>query len=388
MGAGRPSDPPNLPPPVVTPSLRQQMANPSITVEKTLLPQVVHGAQQGASSQTQAPTSPRFHRKSFLSITIGEKPPVIPINRVPVFSRMPKLVDIRSAFRRIRLVGAYEIRWLDYKHVLIHLSNEQDFNRIWTKQQWFIANQKMRVFKWSPEFEAEKESPVVPVWISFPNLKAHLYEKSTLLLIAKIVGKPLFVDEATTKGSRPSVARVCVEYDCRKPPVEQIWIVIQNREIGAMTGGYSQKVEFPPMPDYCYHCCHVGHKNADCIVLGNKPKPPRSGKLQITSKEKASKPQSLRPDDMGKPTGLEEGGGMVLEKRKNLEKEKIMCPEEPAKTFQRWQLVNNEGISGAKDRQGKEIGSEDDPKDASIPISNRFHVISEEDDEAQIRTVK
>ncbi|EOY19102.1 Uncharacterized protein TCM_043834 [Theobroma cacao] len=135
---------------------------------------------------------------------------------------MTNLANIRYAFRGIGLARVYKIRWLDYKHVLIHLSNKQDFNRIWMKQHWFIANQKIRVFKWSPEFEAEKESPIILVWISFPNLKTHLYKKSTLVLIAKIVGKPLFVDEATARGSRSSVARVYIEYDCRNQLVDQI----------------------------------------------------------------------------------------------------------------------------------------------------------------------
>ncbi|EOY32240.1 Uncharacterized protein TCM_039863 [Theobroma cacao] len=128
------------------------------------------------------------------------------------FTRMPKLQDIQQAFRGIGLLREYEIRWMDYKHVLIHLSNEQDFNHLWVKEQWFILNQKMRVFKWTPDFEAEKELALVPVWISFPNLRAHLYEKSALMLIAKTVGKPLYVDEATTNGSRSSVARVYVEF--------------------------------------------------------------------------------------------------------------------------------------------------------------------------------
>ncbi|EOY13903.1 Uncharacterized protein TCM_032655 [Theobroma cacao] len=202
---------------------------------------------------------------------------------------MPKLQEVKYAFKGIGLAGAYEVRWLDYKHVLIHLSDEQNFNRIWTKQNWFIANQKMRVFKWTPEFEPEKESAVVPIWISFPNLKAHLFEKSTLLLIAKTVGKPLFLDEATTNGSRPSVAHVCVEYDCRKRMVEQVWIVVQNRETSAVMNGYSQKVEFAHMPAYYDHCCHVGHKKVECIVLGNKVKPSGSSKLQpIREADKAA----------------------------------------------------------------------------------------------------
>lgn len=67
------------------------------------------------------------------------------------------------------------------------------------------------MFKWSPDFEAKEELMIVPIWISFPNLKSHPYEKLALLLIAKTVEKPLFIDEATVNGSRPSVARVCVE---------------------------------------------------------------------------------------------------------------------------------------------------------------------------------
>ncbi|KAK6265165.1 hypothetical protein SCA6_020599 [Theobroma cacao] len=135
-------------------------------------------------------------------------------------------------------------------------------------------------------------------------------------------------------------------------------------------------------------CIARRRKSESSLDHGNWNSLHASEPVESMSKEKTFKPQSIRPDDMGKPTGLEEGGGMVLDKRKHLEKEKIRCHEEPAKTFQRWQLVNNEGISGAKDRQGKEIGSEDDPKNASISISNRFHVISKEDDEAQIRTAK
>ncbi|EOY14356.1 Uncharacterized protein TCM_033752 [Theobroma cacao] len=278
---------------------------------------------------------------------------------------MPKLQDVRSAFKGIGLTGAYEVRWLDYKHVLIHLSNEQDCNRVWTKQVWFIANQKMRVFKWTPDFEPEKESAVVPVWIAFPNLKAHLFEKSALLLIAKTVGKPLFVDEATANGSRPSVARVCIEYDCRRSPIDQVWIVVQNRETGTVTSGYPQRVEFSQMPAYCDHCCHVGHKEIDCIVLGNKDK--SLGR---------SKSQSLRALTVEKKTGYGGGSEKNLEKRKNPEKEKIVRPEEPASL--RWKQVSKAGTSGTKDLQGKEI----------VPVLNRFQAISKDRDETQNRDAR
>ncbi|WRX10795.1 protein of unknown function DUF4283 - like 4 [Theobroma cacao] len=84
----------------------------------------------------------------------------------------------------------------------------------------------MRVFKWTSDFEPKKEPSIVLVWISFPNLRAHLFEKFALSLIAKSIGNPLCVDEATANGTKSSVARVCIEYDCLKPLVDSVWIVL------------------------------------------------------------------------------------------------------------------------------------------------------------------
>ncbi|WRX24226.1 protein of unknown function DUF4283 - like 10 [Theobroma cacao] len=252
------------------------------------------------------------------------------------FSRMPRLQEIRSAFKGIGLAGAYEIRWLDYKHVLIHLFDEQDFNRIWTKQNWFIANQKIRVFKWSPEFEPEQESAVVPVWISFPNLKAHLFKKSALLLVAKTVKRPLFIDEATANGSRTSVARVCVEYDCRKPPLEQIWIIVQNRETGAVTSGYSQKLNvlFLAINPRCWD--RVSHWLRD-----DKEPPTRASDGRRIPGQAESRGKGIE--------GHVENKGNDVEQRKNMENKKILSSEETAKQLQHWQGPQGKGNDPARD---------------------------------------
>ncbi|XP_017974542.1 PREDICTED: uncharacterized protein LOC18612711 [Theobroma cacao] len=191
----------------------------------------------------------------------------------------------------------------------------------------------MRVFKWSPDFEGEKESAMISVWISFSNLKAHLYEKSALLLIAKIVGKPLYVDEATANGSRPSVARVCIEYDCRQPLVEEVWIVIRNRETGAVTGGYSQRVDFSRLSDYCNHCFHVGHKESECLVLGNRSSNKKSSEKNATDSIKQLNGMFGHVDHKTieeRLKGTEGRATVIGEKRKNL------GDEVPAKQSQRW----------------------------------------------------
>ncbi|RAL43046.1 hypothetical protein DM860_009828 [Cuscuta australis] len=55
----------------------------------------------------------------------------------------------------------------------------------------------------------EEDSPIVPCWISIPNLPIHLHDPKALFTIASHLGKPLKVDNATLNFSRPSVARVC-----------------------------------------------------------------------------------------------------------------------------------------------------------------------------------
>lgn len=278
---------------------------------------------------------------------------------------MPKLQEIRNAFKGIGLAGAYDIRWLDYKHIHIGLSNEQDMNRIWLKQVWFISNQKLRVFKWTKDFQPEKESSLVPVWISFPNLRAHLYEKSAVLVIAKTVGRPLFVDEATDNGTRPSLARVCIEYDCLKPPLDQVWIVMRDRRTGEITGGFMQKVDFERMPDYCTHCCHVGHSVSTCIVMGNK--------------RVMQGPERAKPSDEKNKINTEEIGKdkQPVERRERLvrtENGNESIDINVKKQGMEWREVMKAGKSGTKDDGGVEIAAQDKEK-GPVQVPNSFSVI-------------
>ncbi|EOY02243.1 Uncharacterized protein TCM_016768 [Theobroma cacao] len=351
MATGRPPDPP-LPFPHGDSSLiMPHGTNRDPTDPKDLQPPVNNGGLPNNNLQN-PPISPRAQKKSFLSVVAGEKPPLIPPTREPFW--MPRINEIRMAFKGIDLVGAYEIKWLDYKHILIQLSNEHDLNRIWLKQVWFISNQKMCVFKWTPNFQPEKESSLVPVWISFPNLRAHLYEKFALLVIAKTVGRPLMVDEATAKGTRPSVARVCIEYDCQKPPIDQVWIVTRDRKTGSVIGGYMQKVDFAKLLEYCSHCCHVGHGVSTCIMLGHRPEK----RLQPTKTR-----MKRNGDDEGKEKPIE--GEQGMRDGNGTDRVQFIEPKQSTK----WQVVEKPGTSGVNDPKPINIPPTS-RKEVQIPISN------------------
>ncbi|KAL2248694.1 UNVERIFIED_CONTAM: hypothetical protein Sindi_2343100 [Sesamum indicum] len=122
------------------------------------------------------------------------------------------------------------------------------------------------VFKWTPTFTPAQESSVVPIWISFPELPAHLFDKDTLYAVPSMVGMPLQIDDFTFNQSKLSKAKVCIEIDLLTPLVQEFDIQINGISI-------VQKVEYEQVPKYCNLCKHVGHQESECYSKGNNPKP-------------------------------------------------------------------------------------------------------------------
>ncbi|KAL2224232.1 UNVERIFIED_CONTAM: hypothetical protein Sindi_3104900 [Sesamum indicum] len=75
-----------------------------------------------------------------------------------------------------------------------------DYTRLWLRRIWYIQGYPMRVFKWTPTFTPSKESSIVPVWVSFPELPAHLFRKEVLFTVASMIGTPLQIDDGHTQS--------------------------------------------------------------------------------------------------------------------------------------------------------------------------------------------
>ncbi|KAL0904233.1 hypothetical protein M5K25_026317 [Dendrobium thyrsiflorum] len=118
----------------------------------------------------------------------------------------------------------------------------------------------MKLTKWSPFFDVDVDSPLVPIWVSFPNLRPHLFSPRILHGLGSLFGKPLKIDNATSVGSRPSVARVLVELDVTKRFPDRIWL-------GSEKYGYIQHVDMEVFLSFCEHCKALGHSRVDCHIL-------------------------------------------------------------------------------------------------------------------------
>ena len=170
----------------------------------------------------------------------------------------PSLEDTRKFFASLNLKDQVSIGLLDYRHVLIKCSAEVDFNRIWTRGIWQLGNYPMRVFRWTREFHVQRESSLVPVWVTLPSLPIHYFDKHSLFSILSPVGRPLFLDSATAAGTRPSMARECVEIDVAKLVVPRIWIAVEGES------GFWQRIVPENIPPYCSICSRLGHSHVEC----------------------------------------------------------------------------------------------------------------------------
>ncbi|KAL0356486.1 UNVERIFIED_CONTAM: hypothetical protein Scaly_1334300 [Sesamum calycinum] len=179
----------------------------------------------------------------------------------------PPYSQLHRLLAKSGLKGAFTVSLLNNKHALISLSNESDYTRLWLRRIWILNGFSMRVFKWSPTFTPNHESSIVPIWVSLPELPAHLFRKDALFAIANNIGMPLQIANSTLNQSNLANARVCVEIDLLKPLLKEIDIQICGTTI-------VQNIVYEQVPNYCSLCKHVGHRDTECYSKGDAPKPP------------------------------------------------------------------------------------------------------------------
>lgn len=171
---------------------------------------------------------------------------------------IPTFKTLQSKFNGFGLKSSIFFGLVNMKHIMIKLSNEEDFLKLWTCQFIHIEGYPMQIFKWMPLFDPKAESSIVPLSICFPKLPLYLFDKKTLFSIAMLIGKPLRIDEPTADRTRPNVARVYVELNLLQPMHEEIYITCSDHVV-------SQWVIYEKVPNYCSKCRYLGHTINICF---------------------------------------------------------------------------------------------------------------------------
>ncbi|KAH0455930.1 hypothetical protein IEQ34_015962 [Dendrobium chrysotoxum] len=138
-------------------------------------------------------------------------------------SRSSSLDFIRKFFFNLKLIAEFSVTLLDTLHVLIKLSNDLDYSRVFCHRSYFVNNCFMKI----------------------------------LHALGSMFGRPLKVDNAIFVGSRASVVRVLVELDITKKYSDKVWL-------GPIKFGYIQMVEMEDFPSLCDSCKCIEHVRGEC----------------------------------------------------------------------------------------------------------------------------
>ncbi|KAH0664058.1 hypothetical protein KY284_028989 [Solanum tuberosum] len=177
---------------------------------------------------------------------------------------MPKMEVIRKSFvAQTQLTGGVKIAHFNSRHIYIDLDNEADHISVWTKQKIFIAGHPMKLQMWTPTFKPAEETPIVPIWITLPELPWYCYYMDILTPLLSPIGKALYLDSATMQKTRGSVAKVRVQIDITKERPQHVWLGFSEKDPSL---GKWQIIEFEDVPSYCLYCTHQGHVLGECPV--------------------------------------------------------------------------------------------------------------------------
>ncbi|KAH0715651.1 hypothetical protein KY284_008556 [Solanum tuberosum] len=70
-----------------------------------------------------------------------------------------------------------------------------------------IAGQLMRIQDWTPSFKPKVETPIIPVWVTLPDLPWHCYNKDYVSGLLLPVGKVLYLDSTYIQKTWGSKAK-------------------------------------------------------------------------------------------------------------------------------------------------------------------------------------
>ncbi|KAK4733715.1 hypothetical protein R3W88_007976 [Solanum pinnatisectum] len=166
----------------------------------------------------------------------------------------------------------------------------------------FIAGHPMKLQVWTPTFKPAEETPIVPIWVTLPELPWHCYYMDILTPLLSPIGKALYLGSATMQKTRGSAAKVRVQIDITKDRPHHVWMGFSEKD---PTLGKWQIIEFEDVPSYCLYCKHQGHIMGECPVKGRDEETKRKKELEANKKGQEKLKNQTPKDNVQQQQGKE-----------------------------------------------------------------------------------
>ncbi|GKA33100.1 RNA-directed DNA polymerase, eukaryota, reverse transcriptase zinc-binding domain protein, partial [Tanacetum coccineum] len=147
--------------------------------------------------------------------------------------------------------------------------DEEGIKEVINNGPWMVNNKPLVVQKWSIDMCLDKAEPKkIPVWVKLRNVPMEAWSVKGISALASSVGKPIIMDEITTKMcmtgvGRVGFARVLVEIDAEKGIKDRIEIIYKSKNVAEGTKKIVE-VDYSWIPCVCSHCKVFGHTDSCC----------------------------------------------------------------------------------------------------------------------------
>ncbi|KAF5188350.1 hypothetical protein FRX31_022063 [Thalictrum thalictroides] len=153
-----------------------------------------------------------------------------------------------------KTLGSFEMA-LDRDLFYFKFSASEDREHVLDEGSFHLAGKLFVIRPWSREVENSRGMiKFVPTWVKMPKVPKDLWNPKGFILLGSAIGKPLFMDKTTTKGTMLSFARICIEIEPESELPSSIPLA-HNVEID---------LEYPWKPLICTKCKAFGHSTVKC----------------------------------------------------------------------------------------------------------------------------
>lgn len=84
---------------------------------------------------------------------------------------------IYGGFFKLGMMRPYTLKFLPRGLLVVTLSCDEDYARLWTRGTFYVGVVGIRFSKWTPKFKFQAESPLAPVWVRLPELPLICFTK-------------------------------------------------------------------------------------------------------------------------------------------------------------------------------------------------------------------
>lgn len=170
-----------------------------------------------------------------------------------------KFEDLRSKLDKLwKPIGNWKAVPIGKGFFEFSFSSIEDLRKVLSVGSWSLDQGLLRLFQWSPDFNPAKVKQTnTQCWVRILGLPQEYWRPKIIFAIARGIGVPLSLDDATSNRVLGHFARVLVDVDLAQPLRDRI--MVERKGFAFLVD-----IQYERLPNFCSFCKMIGHASDKC----------------------------------------------------------------------------------------------------------------------------